>query len=85
VVSWLYNLLNIGVSMVDYYMAAILIDHKLYGRKWMQANGFVADFIIAAVQYKGEAAGVHDRMHRGRTVCLAARATTTAWPSTSAT
>ncbi|KAN0063761.1 hypothetical protein ACQY0O_003811 [Thecaphora frezii] len=52
--TWLYNLINVGVSLVGYYMAAFFIDHKQYGRKWMQANGFVADFIlfiIAAAMY----------------------------------
>jgi MFS family permease len=48
-VSWFYNLLNIGVSLVGYYMAAILLDHKMYGRKWMQANGFAADFILFVI------------------------------------
>ncbi|SPO29326.1 related to inorganic phosphate transporter [Ustilago trichophora] len=43
---WTYNLYNIIVSLVGYYLAAILMDHKQYGRKWMQANGFVADFIL---------------------------------------
>lgn len=43
---WVYNLYNIIVSLVGYYMAALLMDHKQYGRKWMQANGFVADFIL---------------------------------------
>jgi hypothetical protein len=63
-VSWLYNLLNIGVSLVGYYMAAILMDHKMYGRKWRQANAFAADFIlfiIAAILYNDlteEGAGI---------------------------
>lgn len=63
-VAWLYNLLNIGVSLVGYYMAAILMDHKMYGRKWMQANGFAADFVlflIAAILYNDltqEGAGI---------------------------
>lgn len=43
---WTYNLYNIIVSLVGYYLAAILMDHKQYGRKWMQANGFVADFLL---------------------------------------
>jgi len=52
--TWLYNLINVGVSLVGYYLAALLIDYKMYGRKWMQANGFAADFIlfvIAAAAY----------------------------------
>lgn len=28
-VSWLYNLLNVGVSLVGYYLASFLIDNKL--------------------------------------------------------
>jgi hypothetical protein len=31
-VGWLYNLVNVGVSLVGYYMASFFIDHKLYGR-----------------------------------------------------
>lgn len=27
-VSWLYNLLNVGVSLIGYYLASFLIDHK---------------------------------------------------------
>lgn len=52
--TWLWNLVAIGVSLVGYYMGALLIDHKMYGRKWMQANGLIAIFIfylIAAAQY----------------------------------
>ncbi|GAC97990.1 potential glycerophosphoinositol permease [Pseudozyma hubeiensis SY62] len=44
--TWLFNLYNIIVSLCGYYLAALLIDHKQYGRKWMQANGFIADFIL---------------------------------------
>ncbi|CAO1622410.1 unnamed protein product [Parajaminaea phylloscopi] len=52
--TWLWNLVNIGISLVGYYMGALLIDHKLYGRKWMQANGLIAIFvcyIICAALY----------------------------------
>lgn len=45
-VTWLYNLLNVGVSLAGYYMASFFIDNKLYGRKWMQIIGFMADFIL---------------------------------------
>ena len=31
-VGWLYNLINVGVNLVGYYMASWFIDHKLYGR-----------------------------------------------------
>jgi hypothetical protein len=44
--GWLWNLVNVGVSLVGYYMAALLIDHKFYGRRRMQAIGFLADFIL---------------------------------------
>ena len=51
---WLYNLINNGCELVGYYMAALLLDHKLYGRKRMQAVGFIMSFIlfiIAAIAY----------------------------------
>ncbi|KAF2636092.1 MFS transporter [Massarina eburnea CBS 473.64] len=48
-VGWLYNLVNIGVSLVGYYLASFLIDNKLYGRKWMMIIGFLADFVLFVV------------------------------------
>ncbi|PSN63381.1 phosphate transporter HvPT2 [Corynespora cassiicola Philippines] len=48
-VGWLYNLVNVGVSLVGYYLASFLIDNKLYGRKWMMIVGFMADFILFVV------------------------------------
>ncbi|KAL9130749.1 MAG: hypothetical protein Q9217_001145 [Psora testacea] len=47
--GWLYNLINVGVSLVGYYLASFLIDNKLYGRKWMQMIGFLMDFILFLV------------------------------------
>lgn len=47
--GWLYNLINVGVSLVGYYMASFFIDNKLYGRKWMQIVGFMMDFILFVV------------------------------------
>ncbi|KAJ4288125.1 hypothetical protein N0V90_012142 [Kalmusia sp. IMI 367209] len=47
--GWLYNLINVGVSLVGYYLASFLIDNKLYGRKWMMIVGFMADFILFVV------------------------------------
>ncbi|PGH20069.1 hypothetical protein AJ80_03719 [Polytolypa hystricis UAMH7299] len=47
--GWLYNLLNVGVSLVGYYLASFLIDNKLYGRKWMQIIGFLMDFIFFVI------------------------------------
>ncbi|KAL4402746.1 transmembrane transporter [Malassezia pachydermatis] len=44
--TWLYNLINVGVQLPGYYMAALLVDHKLYGRKWMQGISFAATFAL---------------------------------------
>ena len=52
--TWIYNLINVAVGLCGYYIGSLLIDHKLYGRKWMQANGLAALFIlflICAVLY----------------------------------
>jgi hypothetical protein len=43
---WLYNLVNVGCELAGYYLAALLIDHKAYGRKRMQAVGFLMTFIL---------------------------------------
>lgn len=54
-INWLWNLVNIGVSLVGYYLASFMIDNKNYGRKWMQLVGFLADFIcfiIPAFDYE---------------------------------
>lgn len=54
IVGWNWNLVNIGVSLAGYYLAAILIDHKFYGRKRMQIVGFLADgicFLICASEF----------------------------------
>lgn len=48
-VGWLYNLINVGCALVGYYLASFFIDHKLYGRKWMQVMGFSLDFILFVV------------------------------------
>jgi MFS family permease len=48
-VGWLYNLINVGVSLVGYYMASFFIDNKFYGRKWMMIVGFACDFILFVV------------------------------------
>ncbi|GAA5907779.1 hypothetical protein JCM6882_004554, partial [Rhodosporidiobolus microsporus] len=45
VVTWEYNLLNSAVSLVGYYLAFLLIDHKLYGRRWMTQIGFLFIFL----------------------------------------
>jgi len=46
IVNWNWNLVNVGVELVGYYMAALLIDHKFYGRKRMQIWGFLMDGIL---------------------------------------
>lgn len=48
-VNWLWNLVNIGVELVGYYLASFFIDHKLYGRKWMQIIGFLGCFICFVI------------------------------------
>ncbi|KAG4415939.1 hypothetical protein IFR04_010957 [Cadophora malorum] len=53
--GWLWNLVNVGVSLCGYYLASFLIDNKLYGRKWMQQIGFLMCFIffvVPAFHYK---------------------------------
>lgn len=44
-----FTQINVGVSLVGYYLASFLIDNKLYGRKWMMIVGFLADFILFVV------------------------------------
>lgn len=44
-VTWVWNLCNVLVSLTGYYMASLLIDNKLYGRKMMQQVGFFVCFI----------------------------------------
>lgn len=63
-ISWLWNLLNIGVELVGYYLASFLIDNKLYGRKWMQIIGFLACFLCFTIpafdySYYSSEAGIH--------------------------
>jgi Sugar (and other) transporter len=48
-VGWLYNLINVGVSLCGYYLASFLIDNKLYGRRKMMIVGFMLDFILFIV------------------------------------
>jgi MFS family permease len=63
-IGWLYNLVNVGVSLCGYYLASFLIDNKLYGRKWMQIVGFLLDFVLFVVpafnfEYYTSPSGVH--------------------------
>lgn len=48
-VGWLYNLVNVGVSLVGYYLASFLVDHKLYGRSRMMQVGLLMMFILFIV------------------------------------
>ncbi|KAK5947812.1 hypothetical protein OHC33_011153 [Knufia fluminis] len=48
-ILWLYNLINIAVQLVGYYLAAMLIDHKAYGRKVMQLVGFGMIFALLII------------------------------------
>lgn len=62
--TWLWNLVNIGVSLVGYYLAAFLIDHKFYGRRRMQIVGFLGDgvlFLICAIWFKQLESAQHIR------------------------
>ena len=47
--GWLWNLCNVGVSLLGYYCASFFIDNKLYGRKWMMQLGFLMDFVLFVV------------------------------------
>ncbi|KAK9474734.1 major facilitator superfamily domain-containing protein [Dipodascopsis tothii] len=47
--SWLYNLINIGVSLAGYYLASFLIDNKMFGRKNMMMLGFLMDFVLFVI------------------------------------
>lgn len=62
--NWLWNLVNIGVGLCGYYLAAWFVDNKLYGRKWMQIVGFLLCFIMFvvpafALKYYQEPAHIH--------------------------
>ena len=58
-ILWLYNLINIGVQLVGYYLAALLIDYKAYGRKVMQFVGFGMMFTLFII-----AAGAFPTLHQ---------------------
>ncbi|KAK1758271.1 putative inorganic phosphate transporter [Echria macrotheca] len=47
--NWIWNLINVIVSLAGYYLASLLIDHKLYGRKVMQQVGFLMCFVMFVV------------------------------------
>jgi len=48
-VNWLWNLVNIAVSLCGYYMAAFLIDNKFVGRNRMMQLGFFMDFLMFVI------------------------------------
>jgi len=53
--GWLWNLVNVGVSLCGYYLASFLIDNKIFGRKNIMQLGFLMDFIffvVPAFHYK---------------------------------
>ncbi|KAK5677512.1 hypothetical protein LTS10_010084 [Elasticomyces elasticus] len=65
--NWLWNLVNIAISLVGYYMASFLIDNKNYGRKWMMIVGFLGDFLCFVIPafnytYYAQGPGVHKFM-----------------------
>lgn len=63
-VGWLYNLINVGVSLCGYYLASFLIDNKLYGRTTMMNVGFLLCFILFVIpafnyDYYSSKSGAH--------------------------
>jgi len=62
--GWLWNLVNIAVSLCGYYLASFLIDNKIFGRKNIMQLGFLMCFIFFVVpafhyKYYSSAAGIH--------------------------
>ncbi|KAH8910427.1 MFS general substrate transporter [Coniochaeta sp. PMI_546] len=63
-VTWVWNLCNVIVSLAGYYLASLLIDNKLYGRKMMQQVGFFMCFLMFIIPafnygYYSSKAGIH--------------------------
>jgi hypothetical protein len=63
-VTWVWNLCNVIVSLAGYYLASLLIDNKLYGRKMMQQVGFFMCFLMFVIpafnyEYYSGKAGIH--------------------------
>ncbi|KAH8893818.1 MFS general substrate transporter [Thozetella sp. PMI_491] len=48
-VTWVWNMCNVIVSLAGYYLASLMIDNKLYGRKWMQQVGFFMCFLMFVI------------------------------------
>ncbi|WXC55559.1 hypothetical protein SNK03_001504 [Fusarium graminearum] len=62
--TWTWNLVNITVSLAGYYLASLLIDNKMYGRKMMQQVGFFMCFLMFVIpafkyEYYTSPAGIH--------------------------
>jgi hypothetical protein len=62
--SYTWNLVNITVSLAGYYLAALLIDNKMYGRKMMQQVGFFFCFLMFVIpafgyDYFSSPSGIH--------------------------
>lgn len=56
-------MVNVGVELAGYYLASFMIDHKFYGRKWMQIVGFLGCFLCFVIPafnygYYTSAAGI---------------------------
>lgn len=52
--TYKFSIINVVVSLAGYYMGALLLDTKAYGRKWIQINGLAVIFIlflISAILY----------------------------------
>jgi hypothetical protein len=47
--NWLWTMCNVGVELAGYYMAALTIDWKFFGRTRLQALGFFMDFVLFLV------------------------------------
>ena len=62
--TWSWSLVNIVVSLCGYYLASLLIDNKMYGRKMMQQVGFFMCFLMFVIpafnyEYYSSPAGIH--------------------------
>ena len=62
--GWIWNLINVIVSLIGYYFASLFIDNKFYGRKMMQQVGFLMCFIMFVIpafkfDYYTSPAGIH--------------------------
>lgn len=44
--NWMWTVVNVVCQLAGYYMAALTIDWKFFGRVRMQALGFLMDFLL---------------------------------------